>query len=499
MSTGHFSAGEEAVLRPSAGRKSAPRLAIVGGGLAGLSAAVAAVERGFQVELFEQARRLGGRAGSFHVGQVTGLPELADGLVDYCPHVALGCCTNLADFCRRAGVADCFRRYRTLHFFGPTRPQPPVAPASQYDFTASRWLPAPLHLLPGLMRLGYLTRPERRSIARAMLRLARQRVPADGEETIGQWLGRQGQSAQTVERFWSVVLVSALGETVDRASFAASQKVFVDGFLGSRRAYELEVAGVPLGEVWQRVGKWLSRRGVLLHLGAHVDQISGDHCRARELVLRDGARAEFDFVIAAIPWRHASGLLAPPLLKAVPMLDKVSSIEPVPITAVHVWFDRPVSDLPHAALVGRLSQWIFNMGSAHAGALHHYAVVISASRGLAGRNRQDVLEEVCCDVESIWPAARDARLRHSRVLTQPAAVFAALPGLDRLRPAQQTPVQNLLLAGDWTETGWPATMEGAVRSGYLAAEAMLRSLGRQEHVLVPDLPRGWLARRVIRG
>jgi hypothetical protein len=168
-----------------------------------------------------------------------------------------------------------------------------------------------------------------------------------------------------------------------------------------------------------------------------------------------------------------------------------------PITAVHLWFDRPIVRLPHAAIVGRTSQWLFNHGQqgVFAGRPgHYYQVVISASHALLGRSREAVLAEVRGDLESIWPDARDAELLHWRAITHRAAVFSVRPDIERLRPPQQTAIPNLFLAGDWTATGWPATMEGAVRSGYLAAEAIARSAGRNDRILVPDLPRAWLTR-----
>jgi phytoene dehydrogenase-like protein len=276
---------------------------IVGGGLAGMAAAVAAIRHGLGVELFEQTKHLGGRAGSMR-DPPTGR------LIDCCPHVALGCCANLADFCRQTGVADCFQRFRTFHFIDPA--------GRQYDFSASRWLPAPLHLLPGLLRLGYLTCGERWGIVRTLLALARTQLhsapaDADGQPTIGAWLRRHGQSERAIERFWSVVLVSALGETVDRASLAAARKVFVDGFLASRRAYELYLPQEPLGEIWQRVGDWLTERGATLHFGAHVVRVEGQNGRATGVVLRDGTRRPADFVVAAVPWRGVGRLFPPPL------------------------------------------------------------------------------------------------------------------------------------------------------------------------------------------
>ncbi len=454
---------------------SKPTVAVVGGGLAGLAAAATAAEHGLHVELFEQGETLGGRAGSFRDPQ-TGQ------LVDYCQHVAMGCCTNLADFCRRTGVADCFGRYRRLHFFAPD--------GTRHDFAPAGWLPAPLHLVPGLMRLRYFTLGERWDIARALWWLAREPLAGGDDETIGEWLCRNGQSARAIEQFWSVVLLSALSETVDRASLAAAKKVFVDGLLAHAQAYELLVPQLPLGEIFdRRVAAWLADRNVVIHQGTRVKQIDGDARRATAVVLPDGTRRQFDFIVVAVPWRRVCALFPESMLAAMPALRRVEGIQPAPITAVHLWFNRPITRLPHATLVGRLSQWIFEG--------QYLQVVISGSHGVAGREREDILAEVRRDLEAVWAEARGARLLHWRVITRPAAVFSARPGLEKIRPDQHTPVENLMLAGDWTATGWPATMEGAVRSGYLAVEAVLRSLGRNERLLVPDLPRGRLVRWML--
>ena len=218
-------------------------MAVVGGGLAGLAAAAALAERGVRVELFEARRQLAGRAGSFR--------DPATGeLVDHCQHVSMGCCTNLADFCRRTGIADCFRRDSRLHFFAPD--------GRRYDLAANRWLPAPLHLAPSFLRLGYLTLGERLAIARALWKLARmprcitthtmtaadQLSASKGEwsmpatepfTTAGEWLRRNGQSEQSIKLFWEPVLISALGESLERAGPAYARKVFVDGFMVSRQ------------------------------------------------------------------------------------------------------------------------------------------------------------------------------------------------------------------------------------------------------------------------
>ena len=184
---------------------SSPSLAVVGGGLAGMAAALAAVDCGLNVELFEQKKHLGGRAASFDDKQTSQV-------VDLCQHVSMGCCTNLADFLQRTGTADCFDRHGRLHFISPD--------GQRFEFAAKEYLPTPLHLLPALMGLKFLMLTERLSIARTMMRLAREK--ADRQETIGDWLRKQGQSQRVIELFWSVVLVSALSETVDRISLPSA-------------------------------------------------------------------------------------------------------------------------------------------------------------------------------------------------------------------------------------------------------------------------------------
>lgn len=463
------------------------RIAIVGGGLAGLASAVALAGRGFDLELYEARRRLGGRATSFF--------DAASGeWIDHCQHVGMGCCTNLADFCRRTGLAEFFRRDKMLYFFGPD--------GRCHRLSASRWLPAPLHLAPALLRLGYLSLRERLGVARAMVRLARTAPQDDGPLTVGEWLRRQGQSSRAIELFWSVVLVSALGEELDRASLMHARKVFVDGFFSARQAYEIDVPRVPLGELYgQRLETWLKQRGVTIHLGAEVKRIEGEGTGVGKIILGDGAHREVDGVIVAVTWRRVRELFSETMLASLPELSGVEEIGAAPITGVHLWFDREVTPLPHAVLVGRLSQWLFNRGRSAGGgsspAEHYYQVVISASRSLAGRDRAGVVDEILAELASLWPVVRQAKLIRWRMATEQAAVFSVRPGIERLRPPQQSSVANLALAGDWTRTGWPSTMEGAVRSGYLAAEAILRSFGRQERLLVPDLKRALLAKFLL--
>ncbi|QDU93251.1 hydroxysqualene dehydroxylase HpnE [Lignipirellula cremea] len=462
-----------------------PRVAIVGGGLAGLAAAAALAKHGCLANIWESRRSLGGRAGSFR--EADGVP------IDHCQHVGMACCTNLLDLCRQADASSLFRRDAAITFFDSAG-----RPAL---LQASRWLPAPFHLAPSFLRMRFLSWSQRLSIARNLFALARLRPEQLAGRTIGAWLTERGESPAARDRFWSIVLVSALGETLENASLAAAQKVMVDGFLAHREAYQIECPVAPLAELYDvRLGEYLQQRGVLLQLGQTVERIEGDAAGATSLLFRDGRQLPVDAVILAAPWRRASGLLAPALLAAAPGLEAMAKVGASPISAVHLWLDRRLTTLPHAVLLERLSQWVFLAGSrptpgGETGEYHQ--VVISASRDLRGRDKQQILEEVLQDLRATWPAKASFTVKHWRIVTQPEAVFSLTPECETLRPPQATSVPNLYLAGDWTQTGWPSTMEGAVRSGRLAAEALLAWQGVKVSLLTPDLPRNGLVRWLV--
>ncbi len=469
---------------------SRPHVAIVGGGLAGLAAAVALSEQPLHVELFESRKQLGGRAGSFR--------DPASGeLVDHCQHVGMGCCTNLADFYRRTGMDKWMRSDDLLHFFGPD--------GRRFDFRASRWLPAPLHLAPALLGLRYLKPRERMGVATAMFKLARAaRKETTATPSIGDWLRQNGQSEQAIQRFWSVVLVSALGESIERASLSAARKVFVDGFMAHRDAYCIQVPTKPLGQLYDgHVATWLADRHVAMHMQSPIKQIQINN-DGLALQLQDESVRHFDALVVAVPWRRATELFVREIWQNLLPLDAIAGIGASPITACHLWFDRAITELPHAVFIDKLSQWMFNRGPQPrvddaATDSHGYQVVISASQELTGRDREDVLKEVLDDLNSVWPTVRSARLLRWRMVTEREAVFSYTSGLDNVRPLQRTDTKGLFLAGDWTQTGWPSTMEGAVRSGYLAAECVGELFGIPQRGLASELPRNWLVRCLLGG
>ncbi|MEX2139206.1 MAG: hydroxysqualene dehydroxylase HpnE [Pirellulales bacterium] len=473
-------------------RGGASRVAIVGGGLAGLATAVALADsrtqhesngRCLTIELFESRRMLGGRATSYRD------PETGE-LIDNCQHVSLGCCTNFDDFCRRTGIDGLFACETALNFVGPN--------GCPNAVRRSAWLPAPLHLAPSLLRLDYLTWRERLAVAAALRRLAGSTTcDAAPHLSMGQWLRQAGQSDRAIELFWSPVIVSALSEDVDRASCAAGRKVFVDAFLRHKQGYEMKVPTVALRTLYDEyLVRWMEQRGVKLHLGTEVRAIETTDYQASSLVFTNGDRQAFDFVCVATPWFRIGEMFDHELAKRLTFLGELKHFEQAPITSVHLWCNQKLRfRFRHAVLPGRFSQWIFDRTNRSSSP--YYQVVISASREVASMSRGEVIARVCRDLQELFGEPVSDALTAAKVITEHRAVFSPTAEVDKYRPSQRTPVPKLFLAGDWTATGWPATMEGAVRSGYLAAEALLETLGSKERILKADLAAAPLARWLL--
>jgi squalene-associated FAD-dependent desaturase len=499
-------------------RNAACQVAVVGGGLSGMAAAALLAQHGLQVDLFEARQQLGGRVTSFR-------DRPSGHVIDLGQHVSMGCCTCLADFCRAMGLADCFTRCRTLHLLAPS--------GRLVTLRASSWLPAPLHLLPAFLRMGHLPWRDRLAIVRGLYALLR----ADPEDdphgpTIGQWLRQQRQSDGAIDGFWEIILVSALGETLDRASLVAARKVIVDALFATRDGYELLVPNVPLAELCgTRMETALRRRGVRLHLGVAAARLTGTASEITGLIVPGNEHHAADHVVVAVPWWQLPRLLPAASLAAEswtaglpsddtsrsrsptderPLTLRLAAFQPAPITSVHLWYDRLFMPVPHAALLGRLSHWVFQHGhvapvrparpaAGQAGRPdeYHYQVIISGSHGLQRRPRAAVVQQVNRELCAAWPDAHGAQLLRSQLVTHRHAVFSPRPGLERLRPPQRTDVTGLTLSGDWTATGWPATMESAVRSGYLAAQAVLDAQGIPATIELPEPHRETLARWLL--
>jgi squalene-associated FAD-dependent desaturase len=460
-----------------------PNVIVIGGGLAGLSAGVALADCGWRVRIFEQRPFLGGRATSY---------VLPDGEhVDNCQHVTLGCCTNLEDFYRRVGSADKIRFFDRLVFQDPQ---------GRKGIMQAGMLPAPLHMTGSFLTFAPLSFADKKSIVHALLDILKAKGhTADLDEPGGismlEWLRRRNQTKGAIERFWRVVLVSALDEELDRTDARYGVDVFWKGFLSNRTGYRMGVPSVPLAELYDGCKAEIERRGGEVNLRIPARAIHSD-ANSMVAVEFDGGRTETaDAYLFAIPHEALAELLSEEIKKIEPRLAQLEKIKVAPITGVHFWFDRAVMREPFVTLLDTTTQWIFNKTDLYDtknGKGQYLQLVISASYDLLQKPRQEIIDLCLAEVRQALPGARTANLLKATVIKEAAATFSPEPGVDKLRPTQHTTVRGLYLAGDWTDTAWPATMEGAVRSGYLAAEALLRDAGTPRTFIQPDLPVGGL-------
>jgi squalene-associated FAD-dependent desaturase len=447
-------------------------VAIAGGGLAGLAAGCALAEAGFRVTLFERRPYLGGRASSY---QHPGTGEI----VDNCQHVLLGCCTNLIDFYRRTGVEGRIRWYENLTFLEPGGRASVIGPSA---------LPAPLHTAPAFLCAACLNVSDKLAISRAMMALAPS-TPADRGESFLDWLQGHGQTAQAIERFWKTILVSALNEDLDRVSVPYAAQVVRESFLKSAAAGRMGIPTVPLTELYGAAGDYIRARGGEIKFRAGVESFAG---RGSEVsVVANGQEQKFDSLILAVSF-DVLGRMLPDGPEASALAAMLGQFTSSPITGIHLWFDREISELDHAILLDRTIQWMFHKSrfieGREKGSGSYVELVVSCSRSLVEKSKAEIVEIAMKELGEFFPGARAASLLKSTVIKEVNATYSPRPGIDQYRPQPETAWPRVFLAGDWTATGWPATMEGAVRSGYLAAEALARfEGGRRSRFLVPDL------------
>jgi len=465
-----------------------------------LAAASGLVDRGLRITLLESRPRLGGRASSFH--------DPATGeLVDNCQHVSMACCTNLVDFCRRVGIDGMLRREQELVFLDTK---------GQVSRFRAGLGPAPFHLAGSFLRAKFLSAGDKMRVAYGLACLAEGRDERAGE-SFADWLVRHRQSLPAINLFWATVLVSALNERLDQMDVGHARKVFIDSFLRNRTGFQLELPLVTLGELYgTRLETWLRDHGVDVHRTTGVRAIKHDDDGAVcGVELRSGDSLAADFVVLAVPFDRVNSLIPDSLRDRLPALPHLDALRAAPITGVHLWFDGPVCPFDHVVTPGRLIQWVFNHTAIQgrtapvavlanridpvvepappAGAGQYLQLVISASYELLALDKVAIRDAAIRELGEIWPAARAAKVVRWWVVTEHGATFAVRPGVEALRPSQRTPVDGLFLAGDWTDTGWPATMEGAVRSGYMAAQAILADLDQPTRLIRPGLKAGLLA------
>lgn len=427
-----------------------------------MTAAAALGSAGFEVDLFEARPFLGGRASS-----APRSPSERDSeLIDNSQHILLRGCVNLLDFYQRLGVAGQIVFYDEFYY---------VEPGGRVSVLRASGLPAPLHFLGSLVRLRFLGPRDKLSAARGLADLCRERTRRGdlGRISMLEWLKEKRQTPRAIQRFWRQILVSAVNEELDRMAALYGFQVFWRAFLERSDAYHMGVPAVPLRQLYAS-SFWERSNNIVLHLGSPVERIviEGQEVRG---VVAGGQMCTADYYICAVPFERV-GALVPEL-----QLD-LAAFEHSPITGIHLWFDRPVLELPHATLLDRTIQWVFNKSDGK-----YLQLVVSAARSLLEMSRTDVIARAAAELAEFFPRVRQAQLQQAHVIKEVRATWSPKPGVEAFRPVSETRVRGLFLAGDWTRTGWPATMEGAVRSGYLAAEAVTRAAGQPQAFLYPGL------------
>jgi squalene-associated FAD-dependent desaturase len=462
-------------------RSLAPPLLIIGGGFAGLAAAVDLAEAGRRVLLLERRSFLGGRAYSFK-DKTTG------DTIDNGQHLMMGCYHNTLSFLKKIGA----------HAKLKIQANPRIDFLYESSNGAVRCtsfkcppLPAPLHLLGGLANLktiGWGDRIKALRVGLELLSLKLHRLNGNraglADITVRQWLNRLGQPERIQRRFWDVVALATLNESPDIASADMFARVLDQAFLHAKRDSALIISKVGLSDLYtEDAREFIESRGGQVMLNADVAQIefadngvSGAN-RASGVVLRNGQLIEAEKIVSAVPHSALGRMLATEIISAKRCFQHLDRFSPAPIVSINLWFEKTITDLEFAGLLDSPIEWVFNknaIAGQPVGKRQHLALVISGAHEAAVKAKEELIEMASGEMARFFPAARRQRPVHAFVVREQEATISHSAGTARLRPPQRTDVSNLFLAGDWTDTGLPATIEGAVWSGQECARAILK-------------------------
>jgi squalene-associated FAD-dependent desaturase len=486
------------------------KVVIIGAGLSGLAAGVILAEEGFPVTVLERRPSLGGRTTSHRIPhrssegeqQRTDSPDstleppYSLELVDNCPHILMRCCNNLLDFCTKLGVHRQIKFYDRYLYLDEK---------GRLIKLGGSFLPAPFHLLPSFLAFKPLQWSEKWAVLRAFLAMMRlgPELSSLDHLTMWDWLKQQKQPVRSIELFWRPILVGALNEELEKASARYGLKVFIEGMLKRRRNFEMGVPSLPLLDLYSRPSVQFleSRRGCCLSRTT-VAKLEIDQGRVTAALLADGTRITADYFISAVPAFSLRQILPAELLQKDASFSQLSQFEYSPITSIHLWFDRKFTHLPNLAFLGRKMHWLFakESFSSHQSESQTFALslLVSASRELIPLGKHEIVQMALHELHESIPASRQTVLIQSAVFKEPYATFSCAAGCDSYRLDQKTSLENFYVAGDWTDTGWPSTMEGAVRSGYRCAELLLAKEGIPRPVLLPELPAEGLAHWLVK-
>lgn len=444
---------------------------IIGGGLAGIAAAIRLAETGQKVTLVETRMRLGGRATSFD-------DPATDDLLDNCQHVLLRCCTNLIDLYKRLGMAGQIEWHKRFFFCNNQ---------GHIDEMVSDDLPAPTHLTSSMMGFTGMTWAEKYAISKGMLAVMNLGVQGRKQwhhRSFADWLKEHKQPAGAIQKFWACVTISALNEQPQNMAADYALQVFQEAFCANSEAYHMGLPKVPLVKLYDAAQDAIEKSGGCVQLRTSAQSLLFEDGKVTGLKTGDGDILTADNYISTVPFDRLAKLCDAATVKADKRLQSLGQFGVSPIVGIHIWFSHVVMDLEHMALTESPLHWIFNKGTDGAGWQHLHGV-ISAADELMPLSAEQILQLMVSEMRKVLPKVGSLEPVHHRVVKEKRATFRLAPGIDDIRPAATGDIKNLILAGDWTDSGWPATMEGAVRSGYKAAGAVLK---QGDKLLIANLP-----------
>ena len=431
------------------------RAVIIGGGFAGLTAGVRLSERGWEALVLERRNHLGGRAYSF-IDSKTG------DIVDNGQHLFMGCYHHTIDFLKTIGTLD------RLKF--QERPHVDFLDRDGFASFDCPPLPAPLHVLAGLLRmkgLGVGDKLRALNLRRAITTNGRF---SPDSLTVDQWLGELGQSERIKTRFWNPMVIATLNQSPDIASARMLQVVLKEAFGGGVKNSSIGISRVGLSDLYTGgASDFIKSKGGDVQTGALVQRLIIEGGLVKAVELKDGERIEADCFISAVPPSALVAIL-PRELKEKEFAT-LAELDSSPIVSINLWFDRPIIDREFVGLLGTRCQWIFNKDAIITSEQrsNHIAVIISAARDYVEWTRNELVEMAVSELHELLPESRSATVLHSAIVKEREATLSHTVESDRLRPSPRTSIPNLILAGDWTNTGLPATIESAVMSGDVAA------------------------------
>src|SRR3990170_7504293 len=432
------------------------KVIIIGGGFAGLSAAVELSSAGFRVTLIEQRRFLGGRAFSV-LDKNTGLEP------DNGQHILMGCYENTFRFLEKIGVTDklYFQKDLCVDFLDTT--------GTAYRLSCLP-LPAPLHILSGILRFKAISLAERiRMLNMAKGGLFGNTPNSSHDLTITEWLKMLGQGKKTRETLWDIITLAIMNEHPDNSSAAIFRNVMKKAFFSLRRNSRIVLPVVPLSRLFAEAAEiYIKKNGGSIEKGIAVSALLTGNNSVSGVKLKDGRVFRGDYYISAVPYYSVQRLFAGTGFSG-------TALQPSPIISIHLLFNKPLTEQTFAALLNSPIQWVFNKekifrDTAYRGLL---SIVISGAHEYIDVPSEKLVEMALRELKKVIPATSTARLLHSKVIKERHATFSPQPGIDKHRPSQKTSIKNLFLAGDWTDTGLPATIEGAVLSGHKCAKAII--------------------------